>query len=179
MSPSYISVYLKNPCPPIKLNLSENFPPHETSQAMMTTILLDDLLHIIITAITMEGGFGFNRAMLFLVNHKAHTLQGIIGMGPESAEDAGRIWDEFAQKKVGLLEWVLSPERTLPKVRSTVDECVKVLPCLCTPLMAGFWPRTVLEKPFSISMMKGKMRFILKIYLQGWRWALCNGTHYC
>lgn len=41
---------------------------YEFSQAMMTTIKLDDLLEIIMTAVTMGSGLGFNRAMLFLVN---------------------------------------------------------------------------------------------------------------
>jgi signal transduction histidine kinase len=121
---------------------------HETSQAMMTTIKLDDLLHIIITAVTMEGGFGFNRAMLFLVNHSAHTLEGMIGMGPESAEDARRIWNEFAQKKVGLLEWVLSPERILSKVRSRVDEICKSIIVPLHPIDGGILARTVLEKTY-------------------------------
>jgi len=121
---------------------------HETSQAMMTTIKLDDLLHIIITAITMEGGFGFNRAMLFLVNQSAHTLQGMIGMGPESAEDAWRIWNEFTQKKVGLLEWVLSPERTLPKVKSKVDGVCKGITVPLHPIDGGILARTVLEKTY-------------------------------
>jgi two-component system sensor histidine kinase HydH len=121
---------------------------HETSQAMMTTIKLDDLLHIIITAITMEGGFGFNRAMLFLVNQSTHTLQGMIGMGPENAEDAWRIWNEFSQKKIGLLEWVLSPERTSSKVRTKVDEVCKSITVPLHPFEGGILARTVLEKTY-------------------------------
>jgi Signal transduction histidine kinase regulating C4-dicarboxylate transport system len=121
---------------------------HETSQAMMTTIKLDDLLHIILTAVTMEGGFGFNRAMLFLVNHSAHTLEGMIGMGPESAEDAWRIWNAFAEKNVGLLEWVLSSERILSKVRSKVDEVCKSITVPLYPIDGGILARTVLEKTY-------------------------------
>ena len=121
---------------------------HETSQAMMTTIKLDDLLHIIITAITMEGGFGFNRAMLFLVNQSTHTLQGMIGIGPESAEDARRIWNEFEQKKVGLLEWVLSPERTFPKGSSKIDEVCKSITVPLHPRNGGILARTFLEKTY-------------------------------
>ncbi len=125
---------------------------HETSQAMMTTIKLDDLLHIIITAVTMEGGFGFNRAMLFLANHSAHTLEGMIGIGPESAEDAWRIWNEFAQKKMGLLEWVLSPERTFTKLKSRVDEVCKSITVPLCALEGGILARTVLEKTcFNVS----------------------------
>ena len=128
---------------------------HETSQAMMTTIELDDLLHIIITAVTMEGGFGFNRAMLFLVNQSSNTLQGMIGMGPESAEDAWRIWSEFSQKKVGLLEWVLSPERKHSKTSSVIDEVCKSIIVPLDPVRGGLLARTVLEQTyFNISNEK-------------------------
>lgn len=162
MSQAYLSLSQKH-LPPDQAELVRKLSLlHETSQAMMTTIKLDDLLHIIITAITMEGGFGFNRAMLFLVNHKAHTLQGIIGMGPESAEDAGRIWDEFAQKKVGLLEWVLSPERTLPKVKSTVDEVCKSITVPLHPIDGGVLARTVLEKTYFNINDEREDAFILK-----------------
>jgi hypothetical protein len=119
---------------------------HETSQAMMSTIKLDDLLHIITTAVTMEGGFGFNRAMLFLVDNSTQTLQGMIGMGPENAEDACRIWNEFSQKKVGLLEWVLSPERNSSKVKSKVDEVCKKITVPLDPVKGGILARTVVEK---------------------------------
>ena len=59
---------------------------YECSHAMMTTIKLDDLLEIIMTAITMGSGLGFNRAMLFLVNARRKTLEGAIGVAPENAD---------------------------------------------------------------------------------------------
>src|SRR4030042_3286450 len=134
---------------------------------MMTTIKLDDLLHIIITAVTMEGGFGFNRAIVVLVNHSAHALQGMIGMGPESAEDAGQIWNEFAQKKVGLLEWVLSPERTFSKVKSKIDEVCKNIIVPLHPLDGGILARTVLEKTyFNVSDEKQDAFIWQNIYSQ-------------
>ena len=33
---------------------------------------------------------GFNRAMLFLVNEKDNALEGVMGIGPHSAEEAGK-----------------------------------------------------------------------------------------
>ena len=129
---------------------------HETTQAMMTTIKLDDLLHIIITAVTMESGFGFNRAMLFLVDQSGQTLQGMIGIGPESAEDAQQIWNEFFQKKVGLLEWALSLERSFPKTASTIDDVCKKITIPLHPLEGGILARTVLEKScFNIADAQG------------------------
>lgn len=119
---------------------------YEISQAMMTTIQLDDLLKIIMTAVTMESGLGFNRAMLFLVDDRERTLlRGMIGVGPESAEDAHRIWREFSRKKVGLLEWVLSSERASSQRTSRFDEICR---SFSVPLdeEGGLLARTVRER---------------------------------
>ena len=121
---------------------------YEISQAMMTTLNLNALLHIIMTAVTMEGGFGFNRAMLFLVNQNANALQGMIGVGPESPADACRIWNEFSQQKVGLLEWALSPRRSFSRVESKIDEVCKNTIVPLDPEEGGILARTVLEKNF-------------------------------
>ncbi len=120
---------------------------YELSQAMMTTIKLDDLLEIIITAVTMGSGFGFNRAMLFLVDSGKNILQGKIAIGPDNAEDASRIWSDFSQKKIGLFKWVLSPERKLFPDKSRLDEICRNL---VIPLSSegGLLARTVLEKTY-------------------------------
>lgn len=118
---------------------------------MMTTIQLDDLLRIIMTAVTMESGLGFNRAMLFLVDDRERSLlRGMIGVGPESAEDAHRIWKEFSRKKVGLLEWVLSSEHAISQGPSRFDEICRGI---TLPLNeeGGLLARTVREMtPFNV-----------------------------
>jgi len=118
---------------------------YEFSHAMMTTIKLGDLLEIIMTAVTMGSGLGFNRAMLFLVNTGRKTLEGAIGVAPESADEALQIWDEFSQNSVGLLDWVLSTKRKLSTVKSSFDDIYKNL---VIPLSSegGLLARTVLEK---------------------------------
>jgi len=55
----------------------------DLNKAIMTTIDLDKLLHIILTAVTMGDGFGFNRAMLFLYNKNTNYIQGMMGVGPD------------------------------------------------------------------------------------------------
>ncbi len=75
--------------------VKELFSLFELNKAVMTTIDLDRLLHIILTAVTIGDGFGFNRAMLFLYNKKSGFIQGMIGVGPDSAEEAWRIWTDI------------------------------------------------------------------------------------
>ena len=50
---------------------------YEISNAIRTTLRLDQILYIILTALTSHEGLGFNRAMLFLVNEKEHVLEGV------------------------------------------------------------------------------------------------------
>jgi two-component system sensor histidine kinase HydH len=118
---------------------------YEFSQAMMTTIKLDDLLEIIMTAVTMGSGLGFNRAMLFLVNPGRKTLEGAIGVAPESADEALQIWNDLSQNSVGLLDWALSSKRKLSMVTSSFDNICKNL---VIPLSSegGLLARTVLDK---------------------------------
>ncbi|HEY8370030.1 MAG TPA: GAF domain-containing protein [Thermodesulfobacteriota bacterium] len=72
---------------------------YEVGQAMMTTIQRDRLLHTILTAVTIGDGLGFNRAFLFLHNEAEGTVDGILGVGPESAEEAGAVWHRLASER--------------------------------------------------------------------------------
>jgi PAS domain S-box-containing protein len=70
------------------------------SSAMRGTLELDRLLRMVLTAVTMGDGLGFNRAILFLVDEKNNLLKGAMGVGPTNPAEAGQIWDNIsAQKK--------------------------------------------------------------------------------
>ena len=79
---------------------------YEISKAMRTTLKLDEILYIILTAVTAHAGLGFNRAMLFLVNEQNGTLEGAMGIGPGSGEEAQAIW------------------RALDPTRTTLDDLI-------------------------------------------------------
>ncbi len=80
---------------------------YDIGTAMSTTLNLDRLLRIILTATTMGGtGLGFNRAILLLTNERTNTLQGMMGVGPTNWEEAGRAWSEVAVKHRSLMEWI-------------------------------------------------------------------------
>ena len=69
---------------------------YEISNAMRTTLKLDEVLYIILTAVTAHAGLGFNRAMLFLANPQTSHLEGAMGIGPDSGEEAQAIWRTLA-----------------------------------------------------------------------------------
>jgi PAS domain S-box-containing protein len=68
------------------------------SSAMRGTLQLDKLLRMVLTAVTMGDGLGFNRAILFLVDEDKDTLKGAMGVGPVSPIDAGQIWERLEKK---------------------------------------------------------------------------------
>ncbi|MDA8155930.1 MAG: PAS domain S-box protein [Actinomycetota bacterium] len=60
------------------------------SSAMRGTLELDRLLRMTLTTVTMSDGLGFNRAVLFWLEDG--VLEGAMGVGPSSPDEAGRIW---------------------------------------------------------------------------------------
>jgi len=83
----------------------------ELSISMQQAINLDDLLAVILSCVTVGEGLGFNRAMLFLVNENLGTLQGVLGLGPDTGEDAARDWKNITDQMTrgaGLVQWLLN-----------------------------------------------------------------------
>ncbi len=75
---------------------------YEISNAMRTTLKLEQILYIILTGVTSHEGLGFNRAMLFLVNKRKKTLEGKMGIGPSTGEEAKSIWQSIESEKMNL-----------------------------------------------------------------------------
>lgn len=75
---------------------------YEVSNAMRTTLKLDEILYIILTGVTSHTGLGFNRAILFLINDKDQLIEGRMGIGPESGEEAKNIWSQIETQKMDL-----------------------------------------------------------------------------
>jgi len=59
---------------------------YDIGNAMRTTLNLEEILYVILTAATSHTGLSFNRAMLFLVNEKENRLEGKMGIGPDSGK---------------------------------------------------------------------------------------------
>jgi len=75
---------------------------YEISNAMRTTLRLEEILYIILTGVTAHTGLGFNRAMLFLVNEQEALIEGKMGIGPNTAEEANQVWQQIKQKRMDL-----------------------------------------------------------------------------
>ncbi len=73
---------------------------YRLSRAMHSTLQLNELMHLILSAATAPAGAGFERAMLFMVNERSGILQGMLGVTRETAalilpeDGSDRIWEQ-------------------------------------------------------------------------------------
>lgn len=75
---------------------------HELSLVLQTSLDLDEVLSVALTAITSGKGFGMNRAFLLMTDKERRCLKGYLGIGPMNYEEAWRIWQEIDQNKASL-----------------------------------------------------------------------------
>lgn len=129
---------------------------YEVSNAMRTTLKLDQVFYIILTALTSHEGLGFNRAMLFLVNEKDNTLEGVMGIGPHSAEEAGKIWHYLSQSEMTLDDFVSAYDNFKKDPESKLNTMVKGMKMPLREDM-GVLALTILEgMPFEITTEEAK-----------------------
>ncbi|MDO8525970.1 MAG: diguanylate cyclase [Candidatus Omnitrophota bacterium] len=129
---------------------------YEISNAIRTTLKLDQILYIILTALTSHEGLGFNRAMLFLVNEKENVLEGVMGIGPHTAEEAGKIWHYITQSRMSLDDFIASYDIFKRDPESKLNSIVKGIKIPLREDM-GILVLTILEgMPFEITTQEAK-----------------------
>lgn len=74
------------------------------SSAMRGTLELNRILRMVLAAVTVSDGLGFNRAVLFLVDEEQGVIRGAMGVGPASHEEAWEIWSRLSLEHKTLLE---------------------------------------------------------------------------
>lgn len=100
---------------------------YEVSNAMRTTLKLDEILYIILTGVTAHTGLGFNRAMLFLVNEKEKIIEGKMGIGPENGEEANIAWTKIEEEKMDLEDLIAAFKNSNSVLESVFNRQVKNL----------------------------------------------------
>lgn len=97
------------------------------SSAMRSTLELNKLLRMVLTAVTIGDGFGFNRAILFLLDEDKRILRGTMGVGPASFEEASEIWTRLWKEGKSLHSLISEIEREPLKSESFIDSlCCKL-----------------------------------------------------
>jgi PAS domain S-box-containing protein len=109
------------------------------SSAMRSTLELDRLLRMVLTAVTMSDGLGFNRAILFLVDEERGSLRGTMGVGPSSPEEAWKIWESLSVE-----------HQSLHEIMHAIDEAAAphetFLDCLCRGIEVPMESDTILAR---------------------------------
>ncbi|MDD4910281.1 MAG: diguanylate cyclase [Candidatus Omnitrophica bacterium] len=94
---------------------------YEISNAMRTTLQLDEILYIILTGVTAHVGLGFNRAILFLVNEQEKIVEGKMAIGPDTGEEANRIWTKIEEEKKNLDDLIGAYEASDRMIESSLN----------------------------------------------------------
>ncbi|MFQ5717636.1 MAG: GAF domain-containing protein, partial [Nitrospinales bacterium] len=106
--------------------LKEQTILYDISRAVQTTLNMEQGLWIILSGITMGEAGGFNRAILFMADETENYLEGMMGLGPDSPEDAHRIWTGIGKFEGSLLQWVIEADKDAYK-RSTFNTFARSL----------------------------------------------------
>lgn len=77
---------------------------HEIVSVLQTSLELDEVLSVALTAITAGKGFGMNRAFLLLTDKERTHLKGYLGVGPKDYQEAWEIWEEISKADLSLRE---------------------------------------------------------------------------
>jgi two-component system sensor histidine kinase HydH len=127
------------------LRLRELSILYHINTAMRLTVRLNKLLRIILTGVTIGGGLGFNRAILLMVNERAQTLKGILGVGPGSGEEAHEIWENKVRQQKTLVEMIIEVPDEEEYEETSFEKTAKSIWMPLAPDQ-GIFARTVLEK---------------------------------
>ncbi|MFA6129562.1 MAG: diguanylate cyclase [Candidatus Omnitrophota bacterium] len=119
---------------------------YEISNAMRTTLKLDEILYIILTGVTAHTGLGFNRAMLFLVNEKEKIIEGKMGIGPESGEEANAAWTKIEEEKMDLEDLINAFKNSSSVLESGFNRQVR-------NLKVSMYDKE--ENPLSLAVLEG------------------------
>jgi len=104
----------------------------EVSLVLQTSLDLDEVLSVAMTAITAGKGFGMNRAFLLMTDKERRHIKGYLGVGPKDYEEAWRTWDDIGRSNFTLKELAKNFQKT--KLSSEKMKFHDILEQLSVPL---------------------------------------------
>lgn len=78
----------------------------EVGQALQSSLDRDEVIAMVLTAVTSGQGLNFNRAILMLLDPAGKELQGYLAVGPRDHAEAGQIWQEIEERNFSLRDMV-------------------------------------------------------------------------
>lgn len=104
----------------------------EVGLVLQTSLDLDEVLSIAMTAITAGKGFGMNRAFLLMTDKERRNIRGYLGVGPRDYEEAWRTWEDISRSNFTLRELARDFQKT--KLLSEKVKFHDILNQLAVPL---------------------------------------------
>jgi signal transduction histidine kinase len=104
----------------------------EVGLVLQTSMDLDEVLSVAMTAITAGKGFGMNRAFLLMTDKERRNIKGYLGVGPKDYEEAWRTWEDIGRSNFTLKELAKDFQKT--KLSSEKVKFHDILGQLSVPL---------------------------------------------
>jgi hypothetical protein len=82
---------------------------NEVTKALQSTLVLDQVLHIILTGLTAAQALSMNRAFLMLVDSSGKLLSGRMAVGPSNSQEAFSIWNDLQKSPRSFMDLALTP----------------------------------------------------------------------
>ncbi|HTL70941.1 MAG TPA: diguanylate cyclase [Candidatus Eisenbacteria bacterium] len=112
---------------------------YEIGNLIRTTLLLDEIIYLILSAVTSHEGLGYNRAILFMVDETGTQLEGKMGIGPKHPETSPVVWKMIEENRItleGLLDVYHKAEKNIDielndvvkQIRLPIEKSFGVLP---------------------------------------------------
>ncbi len=109
----------------LKQNINELSIIDGVEKVLGSTLNLNEILDIILIAVTAGQGLGFNRAFLLLLDEKETFLEGKMAIGPSNPDEAFRIWKNLSQQNQSLEEILKSYRSALEQKDIEVNQIVQ------------------------------------------------------
>ncbi len=110
----------------VNANLRDMTIITEINKVIMQPRRLDELLYIILTALTFGEAIGFNRAAIFTYNFNTNVIQGMLGVGCETLEETLAAWKRLP-KDVSSIKWIQEFSKFTEYDTSSFNEKIKSL----------------------------------------------------
>jgi diguanylate cyclase (GGDEF)-like protein len=112
---------------------------YEIGNLIRTTLLLDEVIYLILSAVTSHEGLGYNRAILFMVDESGTQLEGKMGIGPTHPEASPIVWKMIEENRItleGLLDVYHKADKNIDielndivrQIRLPIEKAFGVLP---------------------------------------------------
>ena len=123
---------------------------YEIGNLIRTTLFLDEVIYLILSAVTSHEGLGYNRAILFMVDDSGTQLDGKMAIGPTHPESSPIVWKKIEENKI-TLEGLLD---VYHKANKSIDvDLNKIISQIKLPIEKAFGilPTTIiLDKPIIV-----------------------------